>query len=120
MLDIGSGSGYLTHVLANLVEPNGTVIGVDHIQELVDMATHNMKKNEEGRKLLSEGRVKFVKADGRLGYPDGGELVFFSRLLGHGLALVFACTSSWECVFGIACPCQATYIQASFVKGHRG
>lgn len=72
VLDIGSGSGYLTHVLARLVEPNGTVVGVDHIQGLVDLATQNMKRSEEGRQLLTEGRVKFIKADGRLGYAEGG------------------------------------------------
>ena len=60
-------------MLARLIEPNGTVIGVDHIQGLVDLATQNTKKSEEGRQLLTEGRVKFVKADGRLGYAEGGE-----------------------------------------------
>ncbi|KAI9884277.1 MAG: hypothetical protein M1823_003932 [Watsoniomyces obsoletus] len=72
VLDIGSGSGYLTHVLAKLVEPNGKVVGVDHIQGLVDMARENMRKSSDGKQMLEEGRVKFVKADGRLGYPDGG------------------------------------------------
>ena len=38
VLDIGSGSGYLTHVLAELVKPNGKVVGLDHIQGLVDLA----------------------------------------------------------------------------------
>jgi protein-L-isoaspartate(D-aspartate) O-methyltransferase len=71
VLDIGSGSGYLTHVLANLVEPDGTVTGVDHIQGLVDLANNNMSKSEEGKELLSSGRVKFVKADGRLGWGEG-------------------------------------------------
>ncbi|KAL2816352.1 protein-L-isoaspartate O-methyltransferase [Aspergillus granulosus] len=78
VLDIGSGSGYLTHVIANLVVdpsssngPQGQVIGVDHIQELVDLAGNNMKKSEEGRKLLETGVVKFVKADGRRGWPEG-------------------------------------------------
>lgn len=72
VLDIGSGSGYLTHVLANLVAPSGTVIGVDHIQGLVDMADKNMRKSAEGRELLNQGRVRFVKADGRLGFPEAG------------------------------------------------
>jgi protein-L-isoaspartate(D-aspartate) O-methyltransferase len=72
VLDVGSGSGYLTHVLAELVKPNGTVIGVDHIQGLVDLATKNMRQSKEGRELLDSGVVKFVKADGRLGYPEGG------------------------------------------------
>jgi protein-L-isoaspartate(D-aspartate) O-methyltransferase len=71
VLDVGSGSGYLTHVLANLVGPGGTVIGIDHIPGLISLAQTNMEKSAEGRELLESGRVKFVKADGRLGYPPG-------------------------------------------------
>lgn len=70
VLDIGSGSGYLTAVLANLVGPSGTVVGIDHIQPLVDMATNNMAKSEEGRRMLESGRVKFVKGDGRKGWRE--------------------------------------------------
>ena len=72
VLDIGSGSGYLTHVLADLVEPEGKVIGVDHIQGLVDLANSNMGKSVEGQDLLATGRVCFVKADGRKGWAEGG------------------------------------------------
>ena len=71
VLDIGSGSGYLTHVLAELVKPNGTVIGIEHIQPLVDLANGNMEKSEEGRGLLQSGHAKFIKADGRKGWPEG-------------------------------------------------
>ena len=73
MLDVGSGSGYLTHVLANLVggEGDGRVVGVDHIQGLVDLAKKNMGKSPEGRDLLEKGQAVFVKADGRLGWSDG-------------------------------------------------
>jgi protein-L-isoaspartate(D-aspartate) O-methyltransferase len=71
VLDIGSGSGYLTAVLANLVGPSGSVIGIDHIQPLVDMANTNMAKSEEGRRMLDSGQVKFVKGDGRKGWKEG-------------------------------------------------
>ncbi|QMW34096.1 hypothetical protein G4B84_009562 [Aspergillus flavus NRRL3357] len=78
VLDIGSGSGYLTHVLANLVtdpsipdELDGHVIGIDHIPELVDLANKNMHKSDQGCKLLDTGKVKFITADGRLGWPEG-------------------------------------------------
>jgi protein-L-isoaspartate(D-aspartate) O-methyltransferase len=71
VLDVGSGSGYLTAVLANLVGPNGTVIGIDHIQPLVDMGNTNMAKSEDGRRMLDSGQVKFVKGDGRKGWKEG-------------------------------------------------
>ena len=70
VLDVGSGSGYLTHVLANLVGPEGRVIGVDHIQGLVDLAANNMKRSPQGRDLIDKGQVKFIKADGRKGWPE--------------------------------------------------
>lgn len=71
VLDIGSGSGYLTAVLANLVAPGGTVIGIDHIQPLVDLADANMGKSEAGRKMLEGGQVRFVTGDGRKGWAEG-------------------------------------------------
>ncbi|KAL9078602.1 MAG: hypothetical protein Q9157_002485 [Trypethelium eluteriae] len=87
VLDIGSGSGYLTAVLAHIIDPAtatqqqqdptsptggaGTVIGIDHIQELVDLARTNMAKSEDGRGMLESGRVRFVKGDGRKGWREG-------------------------------------------------
>lgn len=76
VLDIGSGSGYLTHVLANLVTgPSGSgqgqVIGIDHIPELVEMARTNMNKSEQGRGLQASEKVRFITADGRLGWKEG-------------------------------------------------
>ncbi|OJJ48064.1 hypothetical protein ASPZODRAFT_157879 [Penicilliopsis zonata CBS 506.65] len=77
VLDIGSGSGYLTHVFANLVakdsstdSTDGQVIGIDHIPELIDLARRNMGRSEDGRRLLETGAVKFITADGRLGWKE--------------------------------------------------
>lgn len=76
VLDIGSGSGYLTHVLANLVtEPSGNgtqgqVIGIDHIPELTDLARTNMDKSKQGRELQASTTVKFITGDGRLGWKE--------------------------------------------------
>lgn len=78
ILDVGSGSGYLTHVLANLIAPSdqaptgGKVIGIDHIPELVELSRRNMAKSEGGRAYISSGIVEFVCGDGRKGYADGG------------------------------------------------
>ena len=71
VLDVGSGSGYLTHVLAELVKPGGVVVGVEHIQPLVDLGTANTRKSAEGAALLEGGGIRYVKADGRLGFEEG-------------------------------------------------
>ncbi|KAK5715692.1 hypothetical protein LTR17_016761 [Elasticomyces elasticus] len=70
VLDIGSGSGYLTHVLAELVKPGGKVVGVEHIQPLVEMGTGNTRESADGRDLMDNGGIRYVKADGRLGWPQ--------------------------------------------------
>lgn len=70
VLDIGSGSGYLTHVLANTIAPSGTVIGIDHIQALTDLAITNTRKSADGKELLDNKRVIFVTGDGRKGYAQ--------------------------------------------------
>ena len=70
LLDVGSGSGYLTHVLAEVQgEGSGKVVGIDHIQGLVDMSRKNMMKSERGRNLLESKQVELVCGDGRKGYP---------------------------------------------------
>lgn len=83
VLDIGSGSGYLTHVLAELLPPpsstpedgNGpaAVVGLEHIPALKEMGERNMSRSEEGRALLASGRVRFRVGDGRKGWVEPGE-----------------------------------------------
>jgi protein-L-isoaspartate(D-aspartate) O-methyltransferase len=70
VLDVGSGSGYLTHVLAEIVNPGGKVVGIEHIQPLVDMGTTNTQKSREGRDLMEVGGIKYVKGDGREGWAQ--------------------------------------------------
>ena len=61
------GAGYLTALFAEFVKPGGTVVGIDHIPELVDMSRENFKK--DGRaKMLDAGQVVLVAGDGRMGY----------------------------------------------------
>lgn len=77
VLDVGSGSGYLTHVFANMVgldspSTDGQIIGIDHIPELVALARNNMNKSKDGCELLESGKVQFITADGRLGWKKGG------------------------------------------------
>lgn len=72
VLDVGSGSGYLCAVLHNLVSPSqlgapqGKVVGIDHIPELVEWSKCNIIDNELGP-ALNEGRILVVTGDGREG-----------------------------------------------------
>ena len=70
ILDVGSGSGYLTVALAELAGPNSKVVGIEHVPELVQEAQRNVEKSHGG--LLREGRVRFVTGDGREGYAAEG------------------------------------------------
>ncbi|CAF4375830.1 unnamed protein product, partial [Adineta steineri] len=45
VLDVGSGSGYLTACIARLIQPNGKVIGIEHIPELVQLSIKRISKN---------------------------------------------------------------------------
>eukprot|EP00061_Rhincodon_typus_P017052 g45580.t1 len=68
-LDVGSGSGYLTACMAKMVGATGTVVGIDHIQELVEQSVHNVQS--DNATLLSSGRLTLIAGDGRRGYPEG-------------------------------------------------
>ncbi|ORX92257.1 protein carboxyl-o-methyltransferase [Basidiobolus meristosporus CBS 931.73] len=69
-LDVGSGSGYLTSCMASMVGENGQVVGIEHISELVDLSTNNVKADHP--EFLESGRVQFVTGDGRKGHPENG------------------------------------------------
>lgn len=71
VLDIGSGSGYLTQILAEVIGEKGTVVGVEHIKALKELGEKNMKKSQRGRELLEDERLEFVVGDGRKGWNDG-------------------------------------------------
>ncbi|KAM0205795.1 hypothetical protein ACHAPA_009196 [Fusarium lateritium] len=70
ILDIGSGSGYLTHVMAELVGEKGLVVGLEHIRQLKELGEGNMAKSEHGRRFLESGKVRFRLGDGRKGWVE--------------------------------------------------
>ncbi|KAH7301241.1 hypothetical protein KP509_23G017200 [Ceratopteris richardii] len=56
VLDVGSGSGYLTAVFALMVGENGRAVGVEHIPELVERSIQSIKKGNAAH-LLETGRL---------------------------------------------------------------
>lgn len=73
VLDVGSGSGYLTHVLAELAGEGATVVGLEHIAELRDLGERNARKSEAGRGMVDSGRMRFRVGDGRKGWLEDGK-----------------------------------------------
>ncbi len=63
VLELGSGSGYLAAVAAELVGPSGRVDGVEIDEELADRSTRVLAD------LGYAGRVSIHAADGRPGWP---------------------------------------------------
>ncbi|KAF5476671.1 hypothetical protein F2P56_003385 [Juglans regia] len=68
-LDVGSGTGYLTACFALMVGPQGRVVGVEHIPELVSSSISNIQKSAAAP-LLKEGSLSVHAGDGRLGWPE--------------------------------------------------
>lgn len=53
--------------MAQMAGPQGIVVGVEHIPELVEQAKENTLKGHP--EYIHQGRLVFHKADGRTGYP---------------------------------------------------
>ncbi|CAA7395894.1 unnamed protein product [Spirodela intermedia] len=69
VLDVGSGTGYLTACFALMIGPEGRAVGIDHIPELVASSIENIKQSAAAD-LLGGGSLSVHVADGRLGFPD--------------------------------------------------
>jgi protein-L-isoaspartate(D-aspartate) O-methyltransferase len=66
VLDLGSGSGWTTALLAHIVGKKGKVIGMERVKSLRNFGTNNISKYN----LLSGGRAKIICADGSKGYVN--------------------------------------------------
>lgn len=63
VLDIGSGSGYLTAVLADLSGEGSRVVGVEHVKELQERSLNVARRHFQS--WVDEGRLTFIHSDGR-------------------------------------------------------
>lgn len=71
ILDVGSGSGWTTALLAYLVGPKGRVYAVERVPELVDFGRENNER-------LGVRNIKFFQAGEEFGLPDEAP---FNRIL---------------------------------------
>jgi len=79
VMDVGSGSGWTTALLARIVGGKGNVFGVEIIPELVEMGRHNLSKYAFPHASIS-------KAGKELGLPDEAP---FDRILVSASAVEF-------------------------------
>ena len=63
VLDVGSGSGWTTALLAYIVGKKGEVVGVEVIPELVSFGRENIAKYHNG------SNISIFPAEGTVGYP---------------------------------------------------
>jgi protein-L-isoaspartate(D-aspartate) O-methyltransferase len=66
VLDIGSGSGWTTALLAEIVGENGKVFGIEIIPELKEFGEENTKKYN----FVESKRAIFICGDGSKGLKD--------------------------------------------------
>ena len=68
VLDIGSGSGYLTVAMSKMMNDKGNVIGIEHIKDLYDWGMNNINKHHKN--LIENKKIELILGDGRLGYKN--------------------------------------------------
>ncbi|KAI5710293.1 protein-L-isoaspartate O-methyltransferase-like [Diaphorina citri] len=68
VLELGSGTGYLATCMGELVQSNGSVIGLELISPLSDFSVKTAIKHAPH--LIEKNILKFFVADGRYGYKQ--------------------------------------------------
>jgi len=78
ILDIGSGSGWTSSLLAYCVKPKGKVFAVERIKELCEFGKNNAQKYN----FVSSGLIEFFCQDGSKGLPEIAQKIDgFSKIL---------------------------------------
>ena len=87
ILDIGSGSGWTTALLAYIVGDRGRVVAIEIIPELAEFG----KKNVAKYNFIEKGTVEFVCGDGSQGYKKE---MPFDKILVSGTSS--ECYPAWK------------------------
>ncbi|HDZ54695.1 MAG TPA: protein-L-isoaspartate O-methyltransferase [Candidatus Nealsonbacteria bacterium] len=74
ILDVGSGSGWTTALLANIVGEKGKVFAIEIVPELKEFGERNISRYN----FIEKGIAKFIVADGSKGYREEAP---FDRIL---------------------------------------
>ena len=75
ILDVGSGSGWTTALLAEIVGEKGKVFAIERVPELCEFG----KKNAAKYDFIASGRVEIVCGDGTKGWSDKN--IIFDKIL---------------------------------------
>lgn len=67
MLDVGSGSGYLAAVFAQMVGPAGRVVGVEVVPQLVERSKIALRDDPSTADMVAAGTVSIHHADAHWG-----------------------------------------------------
>ncbi|MDO8240933.1 MAG: protein-L-isoaspartate O-methyltransferase [Candidatus Moranbacteria bacterium] len=66
IMDVGSGSGWTTALLSDIVKPDGKVIAVELVSELCEFGKNNVDKFG----FVKQGIAQFHNVDGSQGFPE--------------------------------------------------
>jgi len=66
ILDVGSGSGWTTALLAEIIGKQGKVYGIERVLELKNFSEQNISKYN----FVKKGRVTIIHGDGYAGLPE--------------------------------------------------
>ena len=75
ILDVGSGSGWTTALLAEIVGEKGKVFAIERVPELCEFGKKNVAKHN----FIASGRVEMVCGDGTKGWSDKN--IIFDKIL---------------------------------------
>lgn len=75
VLEVGCGSGYSAALMAEIVGPEGCVVSIERIPQLVEFAKRNLEAAGYG------DVVKVILGDGCLGYPPRSEEEIYDRVV---------------------------------------
>jgi protein-L-isoaspartate(D-aspartate) O-methyltransferase len=87
ILDVGSGSGWTTALLSEIVGEKGRVVALETIPELKEFGEKNVAKYN----FIKKGIAEFICADGTKGFPKEAP---FDRILASATAARFP--ESWK------------------------